>query len=108
MDPVEELKQIYGEVQTAREGGRLFFFIPAMAMPPGCKPEAVDVLLCPSERDGYPSRLFFAERVQGPGTRNWNTEARILERRWFAYSWKVPQSDLRPAQLIQAHLRSFR
>jgi len=108
VDPVEELKELYGEARSGSESGRTFYLIPAMPLPPGCSPDAVDVLLCPSERDGYPSRLFFAQQVQGPGSRSWNTTARILERTWYAYSWRVPQTDLRLAQLIQAHLRSFR
>lgn len=108
MDPIEELKKLFGIVLRSEESGKTYFLIPQLAMPDGCTPARTDVLLCPSERDGYPSRLFFAERVACKGTPNWTTVVRILERTWHAFSWRVPQTDLRPAQLVLAHLKGLR
>src|SRR5687767_11593702 len=90
-DQIEELKT-FGKLQQAQEGGLTFIFIPQLALPQGCKPERVDVLLCPASRDGYTSRLFFAQQVQKPTLPppNWNGSVRILERTWYAFSWRMP------------------
>lgn len=107
-DQIEELKRLLGTVQAAEEGGTTYFLIPALALPAGCTPSIVDALLCPTSRDGYPSRLFFAERIQSPISRNWNANGvRIIERNWYAFSWKVPE-NLRLAQIIGVHLRGLR
>lgn len=108
VDQVEELKAIFSNVSSAEEGGVTFFFIPSLELPPGCRPEQVDALLCPTLRDGYHSRLFYAAQVQSPTQRNWNASGvRILERTWYAFSWKVPE-NLRLAQMISIHLRGLR
>jgi hypothetical protein len=108
-DQVRELVRLFPGVQQAGEGGLTYFLIPALQMPPERVPECTDALLCPMERDGYPSRLFFAQQITGggPGT-NWNANnVRILERNWFAVSWRV-NPNLRLAQMIPAHLEAFR
>jgi hypothetical protein len=108
-DELEELKGLYGGIQTANEGGDTYFFIVGLPLPEGCNPGRVDALLCPMPRDGYPSRLFFAERPSSRSSPNWNGQVRILERNWFAFSWKITASErLRLAQIVQAHLRGLR
>src|SRR5690348_15146415 len=97
-DPDEELaalQRTYPGSKRCEEGGTTFYFIPNLPLPEGCTPCSTDALLCPSQRDGYPSRLYFAERVQGPVALNWNTTCRILERNWTAFSWQaVPARSL--------------
>lgn len=108
-EQIEELKRTLGSVQLGMEGGYTFFLIPSLQLPDGCKPKIVDALLCPMPRDGYPSRLFFSEAIKTPTPRNWNTQnVRILERNWWAFSWKLGHSDLRLIQIISAHLRGLR
>lgn len=106
---IEELKSLYGRVSEATESGVSFLLLPQLALPAGCVPERVDSLFCPEPRDGYPSRLFFAEKPRCHSSLNWNGQARILERNWFAFSWRInsPQ-PLRLAQTVQAHLRGLR
>ncbi len=106
-DQVRELKAFSTEVETGTEAGREYVILNGVSLP-GWQPDAVDVLLCPYERDGYPSRLFLSARVTGRGGLNWNSEARILGRNWFAFSFKVPHSNLRLAQLFAAHMRALR
>ena len=107
-EQVEELKLLCPGVALAGEGNRVFFALPGLTLPEGCTPSKTDALLCPTEMDGYPSRLFFAVRVDGPGTRNWNVNGvRILEKNWHAFSWKV-DPKLRLAQMVAAHLKGFR
>ena len=67
-DQIEELLRIYPDAKQSTEGGVTYFLLPQLEMPPGCTPERVDALLCPTHRDGYESRLFFAKKVEGrPG-----------------------------------------
>ena len=107
-DQVGELKRLCPTVQQCDEGGRTYLLLPGLALPEGCSPTTTDALLCPTERDGYPSRLFLADRVKSRTPLNWNANGvRILERNWHGYSWKV-NPDLRLAQIIAAHLRALR
>jgi hypothetical protein len=108
-DEIEELR-LLGSLQQAQEGGTTFILISQLALPPGCTPERVDVLLCPTQREGYSSRLFFAQQVQkrsGPAP-NWNGSVRILERNWYAFSWRMPTQPMRLAQMVCEHLRGLR
>lgn len=108
-DQIRELKDLYGDVRHASEGGFEFFMLPKLPLPEGCSPPRVDALLCPMPRDGYPSRLFYAERPSGKSTPNWNGQVRFLERNWHAFSWRINDpGPLRLAQVVQAHLRGLR
>lgn len=109
-DEVAELKGFFPDLLAAKEGGITYVLLRNARLPQGCSPSSMDLLLCPAERDGYTSRLYFAERVQAAPTApalNWNGTCRVLERNWSAFSWKVP-GGLRLAQLVQAHLRALR
>jgi hypothetical protein len=108
-DQIEELKAGFPSVFSAEEGGIPYFLIPNLPLPSGSSPPAVDVLLCPTaDRHGYPSRLFFAQQVRSPRPLNWNTNGvRILERNWFAYSWKINQPGLRLIQILALHLKAL-
>lgn len=106
-DEVAELKQLFSGIQAAKEGGITYVLLPNAKLPSGCTPEVIDLLLCPAERDGYPSRLYFSQQIASPKSLNWNGNTRVLERNWFAYSWKVAQG-IRLAQMVLAHLQAFR
>jgi hypothetical protein len=110
-DQVEELKLIASSLAVCEEGGVSFILIPKSKLPNGCAPSEMDLLLCPSPRDGYNSRLFFAERVQPPAkpgreALNWNGSIRIAERNWQAFSWRTPEG-LRLAQMLSIHLKAL-
>ena len=108
-DEVRELLRQYPEVQAGTEAGVTYYFIPGLRLPEECAPDRLDALLCPTSRDGYPSRLFLGQAVTCPNARNWNaSNVRILERNWFAVSWRVNTPNLRLAQLLAAHLEAFR
>lgn len=108
-EEVAELQRRYPGSTRCEEGGTTFYFIPELPLPQGCSPTTVDALLCPTPRDGYPSRLFFAEQVQTPPKPtplNWNGTPRILERNWHAFSWlDVPALPL--VDLVQAYTRAL-
>ena len=106
-DQIEEINRLFNGTSSYKEGGYVYFYIPDLQMPEGCNPEKVDVLLCPMPRDGYNSRLFFAEKIQSLKSQNWNVNGvRILEKNWHAFSWKVPQ-NLRLSQMIAIHLKGL-
>jgi hypothetical protein len=108
-EQAEELKKLFPGTMQYQEAGVYYFLIPQLILPKGCKPERADALLCPQSRDGYPSRLFFAEKIESGRSRNWNcSSARIIERNWHAFSWKVNKPELRLAQLVLAHLGALR
>ena len=107
-DQVEELKQICAGARQCSESGVPYFFLPGLRLPDGCSPEQVDALLCPTAHHGYSSRLFLAEQVRSPQSRNWSTTARLFERNWHAISWNFAQTNLRLAQILALQLRAFR
>lgn len=106
-DQIDELKKIAPSISIAVEGGYTFIYIEKLKLPDGCKPEVVDALLCPAPRDGYMSRLFFAEQITGCPARNWNGNIRVLNKNWFAISWKVG-SGYSLAQMLSVHLNAIR
>jgi hypothetical protein len=103
-DQIDELKSLFGNITGSEEAGITYLLIPKLKLPGSCVPNEVDALLCPSGRDGYPSRLYFAQQIQSSKSLNWNGNIRILERNWFAFSWKI-DPNLRLAQMIAAFLR---
>lgn len=108
-DQIEELLRIYPDAKRAKEGEVTYFLLPQLEMPSGCTPERSDALLCPTRRDGYESRLFFAQKVVGGSALNWHVDgtARILDRNWFAFSWKT-RPNLRLIQMVRIHLKALR
>jgi len=105
-EEVEALKRLILGTQRGEEGGLVYFTLPNLPLPAGVKPESCDALLCPMDRDGYPSRLFFAQKLECSKTLNWNANGfRILERNWYAFSWKLTQTGLRLVQILALHLK---
>lgn len=106
-EQVHELLALFPDVKQAVEGGVTFFLIPGLHLPEGCTPARVDVLLCPTQRDGYASRLYFSAVVQCGTALNWNATHFILGRAWYAASWRT-REGLRLAQMVSAHLDAVR
>jgi hypothetical protein len=103
------LKKVTPLISKADEGGYTYIKIEDLILPPGCKPTKTNALLCVTPRDGYNSRLFFAEKVSGSvaDSRNWNGKIRVLGENWEAMSWNVPiETDF--ASLLLIHLRALR
>ncbi len=103
---LEELGQFCGAVAYAHDGGLLYLLLQQLRLLDGCEPTVVDALLCPGPRDGYSSRLFFAEKIHIPVARNWGVH-RILDRNWHAFSWQTQQTPKRYAQILAIHLRAL-
>lgn len=106
-DQLEELRLLHQDARCAEEGGVTYVLLSNLSLPGGCTPPTIDALLCPSPRDGYDSRLFFASQIQTPSPRNWNGTFRILDRNWYAFSWRLSSAGLRIAQVLAMHLRTL-
>ena len=108
-DQIEELKVGCRAVAACQDGGVEYLLLEGLVLPSGCSPSVTDALLCPTPRDNYPNRLFFAEQVQSGFARNWNFNGRICERNWHGYSWKTDDPrPMRLAQIVRIHLDGFR
>lgn len=108
-DQILELKSIAPDLSIAQDGGYAYIRIDNLQLPDHCQPNVVNALLCPSQRDGYASSLFFSAHITGlPNTRNWNRiNVRILGENWNAISWGVTPG-YRLAELLLIHLRALR
>ena len=107
-EQIDPLKTYCRTLSSVRDFEVTFYLLEDLRLPDGCDPPACDGLLCPVQRDGYPSRLFLSAKVRCPYERNWNCEsARIAERNWFAFSWKVEAPNLTLVQMPRAHLAGF-
>jgi hypothetical protein len=108
-DEIEEQAKLFPGTQRFEERGKPYFLLPNMRLPEGCEPQVADGLFCQVDRgEGYPSRLFFSSQVKSKNSRNWNTmNARIIERNWFAFSWRIGDQKLRLAQMVAAHMKAL-
>lgn len=103
-EQVDELSRFSPGCKEWKEGDKIYFHLPNLQLPDGCEPSHVDALLCPTLRDGYNSRLFFAVQIKTAKTLNWNAlGVRILEHNWSAFSWRTIEG-LRLAQMVSTHL----
>lgn len=110
----EALAAICPGAQNLTDGGLRYVYLPQLALPVGATPQRMDCLLCLDQRDGYPTRLFFAAQVTPNPTTprsaalNWNGNTRILERNWVAFSWKDVRAAQHPVSILTAHLDAVR
>jgi hypothetical protein len=101
------LKTFSSEASTFTEAGLRYIHLPKFGLPSGCTPSEVDALLCMDARDGYPTRLFFSERIAtAVRTLNWHMTVTVAGTLWHAFSWTgVPSSD--PVEVLLGHLNAF-
>ena len=109
-DQIAEMKQVYPDLSAQDEGDQTLILISNLKLPDGCTPATVDALLFPCPRDGYPSRLYFAQKIThgGPG-QNWNPKdgQTIGNRTWYALSWHTHQEKQRLLGMVTAHLQAL-
>lgn len=102
----EELQKFYPHAQKALEGGIEFILLPELDLPPNCEPKKIDALLCPVLRDGYHTRLFYSQRINGIPPKNWNGKKYICDRNWVAYSWKSKEG-MELLEMVRYHLHTL-
>lgn len=108
-EQIDELKRYCSRVSALTEGNGTFLHLEQLRLPDGCEPAVCDALLRPfTGGDGYPSQLYFSVLVKSPYTRNWNvSNARLCEKNWFAFSWKVSPVSPTLVKILVAHLTGF-
>lgn len=107
---IEELKSYYPGIGALTDGGTEFILIPSVRLPEGCSPEVLDALLCPTPKDGYPSRLYMSQKPthQGPG-QNFNANGVLIAgRKWWAPSWNTNKTGLSLLGALLAHLDAYK
>jgi hypothetical protein len=106
-DQIDELKRLFPKASYASEGGFDYFLIQDVALAESCTPTCTDVLLCPNQREGYNSRLYFPSQIQSGKRLNWNGTSFILGRPWYAFSWQLQPTERRLTQMLASHLRGL-
>ncbi len=110
-EQIEALKTVYPALAAAEEGSFKFVLLENLKLPEGCEPRTVTGLLCPMDRDGYPSRLFVSDKIVHRGVgQNWNPPggSTILGRQWWAVSWKTTRPNQTLLEMVLDHLGAFR
>lgn len=105
---LEELKRLSPDLEVYEEGEMPYILLPKLKLPAGCTPAEIDALLCPVLKDGYHSRLYFAQRIECGKALNWTVNgASIINRIWHAYSWQLHRPR-RLIEMVAEHLRALR
>jgi hypothetical protein len=100
-----KLREICSAAALHSEGGKAVVLLPSFSFIAAGKDEKMDLLLHPSEHSGYITRLFFERPIVGRG-KNW-TEHRLLERNWWAPSYRDVAPSLPWPAMLCAHLRAL-
>ncbi len=104
---LRELDLVCAGAKAYSEFERQYILLPQLRLPEGCTPSTVDALLCSDARDGYPTRLFFAQQIASKNSLNWNSQnVLILQKNWFAYSWNYVATG-RPIEVLAQHLKAL-
>lgn len=106
-EQVQALKAYSMALSYFEDGGHPFFRMDSIELPEGCSPASVNAVLQPREGDGYRSRVFFSQQVQSRYPRNWNTQKRMNEENWYAFSWNFDPSSMTLEQIFLEHLKGF-
>lgn len=101
---MNELRAISAGAQEMSEAGINYVYLPKLKLP--CAPGDVEALLCIQQHGGYTTRLFLSKPVPGKGA-NWTTH-QILGKTWHTWSWNNVLADIRPAQILGAHLDALK
>ena len=102
-----EVKRFSSDASSFTESGLRYVHLPGLALPRGCTPLKADALLCVDGRDGYPTRLFFAERIATTArSLNWHMTVTVAGTLWHAFSWTgVPSGE--PVAVLLGHLNAL-
>jgi hypothetical protein len=99
-----KLKTLHADAILHQEGGNPVVLLPKLSFLSGGQSHTMDVLLFPSAHSGYDTRLFF-ERQTTSAKAGW-TSCRVLERQWWAVSWKGVKPVLAWTAMLCEHLRA--
>jgi len=98
------LKAMHPTAVLLREGSKPVVLLPKFSFVANGKGVIMDLLLHPSEHSSYVTRLFFERKIDGKGA-NWR-EHRVVDRNWWAPSWKDVKPDMPWTAMLCEHLRA--
>jgi hypothetical protein len=105
-DELEELLALCEGAKPFTDGPLQLIHLLRLQIPNGSDQFVVpEALLCLTDHEGYPSRLFLSERP--PNSLNWSTIT-VLGRAWHKWSWQGVSNRQRPAQILAQLLKAFR
>lgn len=102
---VAALRKLCPSAELWQEGEQPLVFLPGLAVVSGRQTIQVDTLLCPRERDGYLTRLYFSKQL--PVARNWVVTT-IKARTWYAISWQGVPADVTWLEILAMHLEAVK
>lgn len=109
-EALASIRKFSPEASVVVDGGVRAVYLPAFRFRFGEQTRSSDLLLYPGSHNGYPSRLFFRERIEctrGDGSApNWQ-DAVIAGSKWWSPSWTGVSADLPLPAMLTAHLRAL-
>lgn len=99
------LRRLCSAAEVLEENGLPVVHLPQVRVSSGGATRQVDCLLCPRNRDGYETRLFFSEQL--PVNRNWSS-FNLFGRIWFAFSWQGVSANQAWTDILACHLEAAR
>lgn len=100
------IQALHPSASLHSEGGHPVVLLPNFKFRAGNNTVAMTLLLHPSPHSGYVTRLFFEQKLEGPGqSQNW-IEHTVLSRKWWAPSWKDVVAEQPWTSMLCAHLRA--
>ena len=104
-DELEELRAIGEEAKPLTDGPLQLIHLTRVPIPMRNSQFVVpEALLCLSQHEVYPTRLFLSERP--PRALNWSLIS-VLGRTWHKWSWKGVPANQRPAQILAPTLKGI-
>lgn len=104
-EAVHSLRPFSEKAEILVGDGREFILLPGLKLTVNGIARVLDGLLCPSEIQGYKTRLFLSESIPEKA-QNWNPFT-FFGRTWYAPSWQGVEASLRLPQMLRAHLDAF-
>lgn len=105
-DQFDLIRGVYPESELWNERGQPFVYLPKLQFAYRLGKAQMDVLLCPHEHPGYPTRLFLSKKLEGTGA-NFNSDPVICGRPWYAASWDKVPASLPWLEILACHLKAF-
>jgi hypothetical protein len=109
MDPqvqLQALKNLFPQAELVTEQGRTAVLLPQVKFQAGGARVTRDLVLWPSERDSYSTRLFLSEQVAGATSRVWKSFS-LCGGTWWAVSWRGVPATLPWIEILANHLKAF-
>lgn len=100
----EQIKILHKSAKLVYEGGNTCVLLPQFTFRSAKQDIRMDLLLYPAAHSGYSTRLFFERKVEGHGA-NWTLHY-VIDRQWWACSWRNVEANMDWTSMLCAHLRA--